>query len=152
MIKTTTHVFGLSSYYLLTWQEAVGNADSRELRRRSILSTNCIDPSGPLWFTFRNSKKKLCPMNLWAHLYNLYAAAQRHSLHEPFSLAVNLVRNIKSCLVFANHRNKQPHVTWAWRHGKHRYNTEWCELLSQWTSSLPKFSQRSSAWNSQLRF
>ena len=32
----------------------------------------------------------------------------------PFSLALNLVRNI-------NHRCKQPHVTKAWRHGKHRY-------------------------------
>ena len=40
-----------------------------------------------------------------------YAEARRHPLHEPFSLAVNLVRNIKSRRVFANHRNKQPLVT-----------------------------------------
>ena len=42
-----------------------------------------------------------------------YAEAHRNSLHEPFSLAVNLVRNIKPRRVFANHRNKQPIVTSA---------------------------------------
>ena len=81
----------------------------------------CIDPSGPLRFTFRKSKKNYSRCNCEPIYTIYYAEAHRHSLHEPFSLAVNLVRNIKPRRVFANHRNKQPLVTSAWRHGKHRY-------------------------------
>ena len=59
-------------------------------------------------FTFRKSKKNYsrCIYEPICTIY--YAEAHRHSLHEPFSLAVNLVRNIKPRRVFANHRNKQP--------------------------------------------
>ena len=81
----------------------------------------CIDPSGPLRFTFRKSKKNYSRCNCEPIYTIYYAEAHRHSLYEPFSLAVNLVRNIKPRRVFANHRNKQPLVTGAWRHGKHRY-------------------------------
>ena len=81
----------------------------------------CIDPGGPLRFTFRKSKKIYSQCNCKPICTIYYAEARRHSLHEPFSLAVNLVRNIKPRRVFANHRNKQPLVTSAWRHGKHRY-------------------------------
>ena len=87
------------------------------------LQWNCIDPSGPLRFTFRKSKKIYSRCNCEPICTIYYAEAQRHSLHEPFALAITLVRNIKPCRVFANHRNKQPHVTRAWRHGKHRYIT-----------------------------
>ena len=89
---------------------------------RTNPSYKLIDPSGPLWFTFRKSKKNYSRWNCEPICKIYYAAAQRNSLCEPGSLAVNLVRNIKPRLVFANHGNKQPHVTRAWRHGKHRYN------------------------------
>ena len=70
-------------------------------------------------------------MHLWTDLYNLLREAHRHSLHEPFSLAVNLLRNIKPRRVFANHWNKQPLVTSAWRHGKHRYNIKVTPFLDR---------------------
>ena len=89
---------------------------------RTNPSYKLTDPSGPLWFAFRKSKKNYSRWNSEPICIIYYAAAQRNSLREPLSLAVNLVRNIKPRLVFANHRNKQPHVTRAWRHGKHRYN------------------------------
>ena len=81
----------------------------------------CIDPSGPLRFTFRKSKKIYSRCNCEPICTIYYAETCRHSLHEPSSLAVNLVRNIKPRRVFANQRNKQPLVTSAWRHRKHRY-------------------------------
>ena len=88
-------------------------------------SYKLIDPSGQLWFTFRKSKKIYSRWNCEPICTIYYAAAQQNSLHESISWAVNLVRNIKPCLVFANHRNKQPHVTRAWRHRKHRYIPMW---------------------------
>ena len=54
----------------------------------------CIDPSGPLRFTFRKSKKNYSRCNCEPIYTIYYAETHRHSLHEPFSLAVNLVRNI----------------------------------------------------------
>ena len=90
---------------------------------RTNPSYKLIDPSGPLWFTFRISKKNYSRWNCEPIYAIYYAAARRNALHEPFSLAVNLVRVIKPRLVFANHRNKQPHVTRAWRQEKHRYKS-----------------------------
>ena len=100
---------------------------------RTNPSYKLIDTSGPLiWFTFRKSKTNYPRWICESICAIYYAAAQRNSLHEPFSLAANLVRNIKPRLVFANHRNKQPHVTRAWRHGKHRYKQAYV-TLQEWT-------------------
>ena len=111
MVETTTQYYYMAyadlSFVPDRHAQEVNTADSRGLGRRPILPANCIDPSRPFRFTFRKSKKMYfrCICEPICTIY--YAAAHRHSFHEPFSLAVKLVRNIRRPRVFANHRNKQ---------------------------------------------
>ena len=128
--------------FLALFKKCTRSDQSRLARTRTNLSYKLINPSGPFRSAFRKSKKIINYRWICEPICAIYyAAAQRHALHEPFPSAVNLVRNFKPRLVFANHRNKQPHVTRAWRHGIHRYITiiPWARVgylqvnaLSEW--------------------
>ena len=57
-------------------------------------------------------------MNLRTDLYHLLSSSSAAFSSRTLFFGR---RNIKPNLVFANHRNKQPHVTWEWYHWKPRY-------------------------------